>query len=258
MWKHRYNCRSVWKYDARNIKDDAIFQKTKEYAPDNEVKQAIEKIESKKGSFKKLAASRFIASTALAITSYIVLTKLKQKYTENQIKKELINEYKNKLNTQTNPENENQTKNIGNSTEQKSPQFKSLASMAENLAYNSVKNMWVVDGAITAERLSASRSSQEFFGYAIKEAFAITFLYFAGGKVQQMLEDSAMKKHNKNISLDARVLEDNYIKEIFANNSVKKDLDAFNKIKNIKSKDGIKKDPLELYNFLIRSNPLCI
>ena len=245
------------KFDARNLKDNAIFKKTKEYAPDENVKKAIEKIETKQNLFKKLSASKFVVSTVLAITSYVVLTKFKQKYTENQIKKELISEYQNKQeqqNVQKTSDTDIKSKDVKAPNEQKSPQFKSLASIGESLAYNAVKNMWIVDGAITAERLSASRSSQEFIGYSIKEAFSIMFLYFIGGKVQQMLEDNAVKKHNKNISLDARVLEDNYMKEIFANDSIKKDLDAFNQIKSIKSKDGIKKDPLELYNFL-HKNP---
>lgn len=54
------------------------------------------------------------------------------------------------------------------------PSFKSLGSMTESLAYNSVKNMWIVDGAITSERLLDSRNPQEFIGYAIKE---MLFLY---------------------------------------------------------------------------------
>lgn len=38
--------------------------------------------------FKNLTASKFILSTSLAIMSYIMLTKYKQKYTEKTNKKE--------------------------------------------------------------------------------------------------------------------------------------------------------------------------
>ena len=117
--------------------------------------------------------------------------------------------------------------------------------MTESLAYNSVKNMWIVDGAITSERLLDSRNPQEFIGYAIKEAFSLCFLYYAGGKIQKFLENNAMKKHNRNIALDARVLENNYIKQIFKDGTIKSSLDAF---------DKIKKDPIELYDFL-HKNP---
>lgn len=70
------------KYDARNLKNKDIFERTKKYAPDEEIKTAIEKIEKKQKMFKNLTASKFILSTSLAIMSYIMLTKYKQKYTE--------------------------------------------------------------------------------------------------------------------------------------------------------------------------------
>lgn len=231
------------KYDARNLKNKEIFERTKKYAPTEEIRNSIEKIDNKQALFKKLAASKFLVSTTLAIASYIVLTRLKQKYTENQIKKHLIEEYNNE---------QNKKNNIVNSKSEKmdSPAFKSLGAMAENLAYNSVKNMWVVDGAITSERLLDSRTPQEFIGYAIKEGFALCFLYYAGGKIQQLLENNAQNKHNRNIALDSRVLEDNYLKTIFTDKSIEESFAAFDKIKT--ASNG-KKDPLALYDFLYKN-----
>ena len=225
------------KYDARNLKNKDIFERTKKYAPDEEIKTAIEKIEKKQKMFKNLTASKFILSTSLAIMSYIMLTKYKQKYTEKQIKKKLINEYQSKQKEQK--DNSLQEKKTQKNTD--FPSFKSLGSMTESLAYNSVKNMWIVDGAITSERLLDSRNPQEFIGYAIKEAFSLCFLYYAGGKIQKLLENNAMKRHNRNIALDARVLENSYIKQIFKDGTIKTSLDNF---------DKIKKDPIELYDFL--------
>ena len=54
-----------------------------------------------------------------------------------------------------------------------------------------------------------------------------------------------MKRHNRNIALDARVLENSYIKQIFKDGTIKTCLDNF---------DKIKKDPIELYDFL-HKNP---
>lgn len=230
------------KYDARNLKNKEIFERTKKYAPTEEICNSIEKIDNKQALFKKLAASKFLVSTTLAIASYIVLTRLKQKYTENQIKKHLIEEYNNEQNKKNNIVN-------SKSEDMNSPSFKSLGTMAENLAYNSVKNMWVVDGAITSERLLDSRSPQEFIGYAIKEGFALCFLYYAGGKIQQLLENNA-QKHNRNIALDSRVLEDNYLKTIFTDKSIEESFAAFDKIKT--ASNG-KKDPLALYDFLYKN-----
>ena len=63
-----------------------------------------------------------------------------------------------------------------------------------------------MDGFITTERLSDSRSSQEFVGYAIKEGSCLCFLYYAGGKIQEWMEKNANQKYNKSITLDSRVL----------------------------------------------------
>ena len=224
-----------YKDDARNLKNKNIFEKTKEYAPDEEIKKAIEKIEKKQGILKNLTAIKFLLSTSLAITSYMMLTKYKQKYTEKQIKKKLINEHQLQNNMQQDE------KNFSNNN----PTFKSLSSVVENLAFNSVKNMWIVDGAITSERLLASRNPQEFVGYSIKEAFSLCFLYYAGGKIQKMFENNAIKKHDKNIGLDAKVLENNYIKQVFTDGSIERSLESFDKIKN---------EPIQLYDF-INKNP---
>ena len=238
------------KFDARNLKNKDIFQKTIDYAPDDKIKKSIKEIENKQQLFKKLAASKFLVSTSLAIASYIILTKLKQKYTEKQIKKHLINEFnaqKAQAN-QLNPEDETKTQTT-------SPTFKSLGSIAENLAYNSVKNMWIVDGAITTERLADSRSPQEFFGYAVKEGFSLCFLYYAGGKIQSLLENRALKKHDRSIALESTILEDNYIKKIFSDGSIKASFEMFDKIKPSSLKDSkTRKDALELYDFL-HKNP---
>lgn len=43
-----------------------------------------------------------------------------------------------------------------------------------------------MDGFITTERLTDSRSSQEFIGYAIKEGSCLFFLYYAGKKFRNL------------------------------------------------------------------------
>ncbi len=232
-------------FDARNLKNKEILKKTKEYAPSNEIKAAIENIEKKQGLYKKLAASKFVVSTVLSILTYIGLTKLKQKYTEKQIKKHLIKEYKNKNNSIN---QSNEKKSVENTP---TPVFKGAGKFIEQLAYNPIKNMWIVDGAITTERLSDSRNPQELVGYAIKEAYSLCFLYYVGGKVQDLIEKNAIKKYNRNISLDSRIIEDSYLKQIFDNSSIQNSLEQFNKIKM--NSNG-KKDIVELYDF-VHQNP---
>ena len=47
------------KFDPRNLKDKVMFQKIKEYAPDDKVKQSIERIEKNEKLFKNTASGRF-------------------------------------------------------------------------------------------------------------------------------------------------------------------------------------------------------
>jgi len=236
------------KFDPRNLNDKEVFQKIKEYAPDEKIKQGIENIEKNQKKFKNTASGRFIVSTALTIAGYILLTKFKQKYTEKQIRKNLIDEYnKNQLtlqeeNKQSKSEKTSESQSINSNTE---PSFKGLGSLVEYFAFSPVRNMYILEGAITTTRLKDSRSPQEFIGYAIKEAFAWTFLYFAGGKIQKAIEKNAKEKYNKSIGLDARVLEGGELKKSFENGTIEKSLAEFKEASTSNAK---------LYEFL-HKNP---
>ena len=207
------------KFDARNLKDKDVLAKIKEYAPTEDIKKGIEKITQKEGTFKKAATAKFFISTALTIASYIGLTKFKQNYTDKKIRENLIKEYQESQALKAKEDNEK--------TSSSNPSFKGLGSAVESLAFSPVKNMWVLDGAITAERLKDSRTKQEFIGYAIKEASILFFMYYAGGKIQELLENYADKKHNTSIALDARVLEDGFLKGAFEDGFIAKSLEEF-------------------------------
>lgn len=224
------------KFDARNLKDKDVFEKIKQYAPTEDVKKSIEKIGLKEKLFKNAVSTKFVVSTALTVGSYLWLTKFKQKYTEKKIRENLINEYNEKKKQQ---ETEKKTQ-VG-----ENPSFKGIGPMVESFAFSPVKNMWILDGFITGARLKDSRSPQEFIGYAIKEAFTLCFMYYAGDKIQQYLEKRAMKKYNKTIGLDARVLESGDLKKTFDDGSIEKSLKEF-KSANTSSAD--------LYEFL-HKNP---
>ena len=206
------------KFDARNLKDKDVLAKIKEYAPTDDIKKNIEKISQKEKMFKNTATAKFFVSTALTIASYIGLTKFKQSYTDKKIRENLIKEYQESQVIKAKEEKEKPYTN---------PSFKGLGSAIESLAFSPVKNMWVLDGAITAERLKDSRTKQEFVGYAIKEASILFFMYYAGGKIQEMLENYAEKKHKMSIGLDARVIEDGYMKKAFEDGSILKSLEEF-------------------------------
>ena len=226
------------KFDARNLKDKNLFSKISEYAPTKEVKQNIDKIIKNDKTFKHAAAAKFFVSTTLTVASYIGLTKFKQKFTENKIRKNLIAEYEAEKKAKEEVKKEN-------NVEKSATSFKGIGSAIESLAFSPVKNMWVLDGCITAERLKDSRTKQEFIGYAIKEASILTFMYYAGGKIQELLEKNATKKHGKSISLDARVLEDDALKKAFEDGSIEKCLQQFK---------NAGKNSADIYEFL-HKNP---
>ena len=209
------------KIDPRNLKDMKMYEKVKKYAPTEEIRKNLEKAGNNKRLFKNLAAAKFFASTTLAAGAYIGLTKLKQYYTDQKIRKNLIKEYQAEVKKK---EAENK-QNVG---EVKAPAFKGLGKIVEEFAFSPVKNMYILDGFITTERLKDSRTSQEFAGYAIKEGSVLIFLYYAGKKIQEFMENSAKKKHNKSITLDARVLESENLKKIFQNGTIEKSIKEFN------------------------------
>ena len=201
--------------DPRNFRNMEIYAKLKEYAPNDEIKKNLEKAEKNKKLFKRLAGAKFAVSTVLAAVTYIGLTRLKQHYTEQNIRKNLIKEYQQKKKTE-------EQKNLS------SPSFKGLGKLAEELAFSPVKNMYIMDGFITTERLADSRTPQEFTGYAIKEGSCLFFLYFAGKKIQQIVEKYAKNKYNKSITLDSRVLEDAAFKKAFEDGTIERSIKEFN------------------------------
>lgn len=241
------------KYDVRNLNNKDIFEKTKEYAPTEKIQKSIEKIEKNQKTFKNLNVAKFVAATLMALGMYNVMTDMKQKYTHNRIKTKLLKQQEKEsiekmsqnnavsdsvkdLNFQNVSKMRNENKNNSG----KSPSFNGIY----GVMLDPVKNMMVLDGGITTERLGKSRSPQEFMGYAIKEGGFLFFMYVLGQKIQNHFEKVADTKHNKNIGLDARVLENEAFKESFANKSIEQSLKAF---------DSSKSD-LELYEFL-HKNP---
>lgn len=224
------------KFDARNLKHKDVFEKIKEFAPTEEIKANIEKIADKELTFKRAAMSKFFVATSLAIGSYIGLTRFKQKFTENKIRQNLIAEHK------ANQPKSDETKGANVS-------FKGAGGkILEEFAFNPVKNMWILDGAITGERLKDSRTPQEFVGYGIKEASTLFFMYYAGGKIQELLEQAA-KKYGKSISLDARVLEGDMLKAAFKEGSIEKCLEEFKQAVKPEEGSGVF-NRVKVYEFL--------
>ena len=97
----------------------------------------------------------------------------------------------------------------------------------QDFMFSPVKNLMIVDGSITAERLAKSQNKQELFNYTIKEGFFWFFMYFAGARIKKMLENQSLKKHNIPINLDARVIESFSLKKAVLGKNIMKDIHQF-------------------------------
>ena len=93
--------------------------------------------------------------------------------------------------------------------------------------FSPVKNMMLVDAAITGERLGESKNSQEFMQYVIKEGFFWFFMYFAGQQIKNFLEKHSLTKKNLPIDLDSRVVESEELKDALLNNKIMKSVNEF-------------------------------
>ncbi len=234
------------KFDVRNLsnKRGKILEKTIEYA-DASIKESIKNASKNPKYTKHLAMTKFVVSTALTIASYAGLTKYRHYKTRKDAEKEILAEMA----------KENQKKDTFAYTSPTSSAFNNFklqkkqttfTGSIQDFMYNPVKNLMILDGAITAERLAESRNKQELLGYTIKEGSVWLFMYFASKPIQKFLENAAEKNKKKpaSIDLDARVIESEELKEAFKNGKLK---ESTGKVLALKSHE-------ELLDF-IHNNP---
>ena len=234
------------KFDVRNLKNKDILAKAIEKAPTEEIKQSIIKISKNPKYTKNLAIAKFAFSTLAAIATYAGLTKFRQHYRLEEAKEELKEKAQNK----------HPSAKTSNLMQQKVPQAfapvhsskkgkdVSFSGALQDFMFNPVKNLMILDGSITAERLASSQSQQELINYTIKEAGTWFFMYFAGSMIQKRLENKAKVP----IKLDSMIIESKELKQAFKDNSIKTSLDAYEKVIKDTSKE------IDIYNF-IHENP---
>ena len=225
--------------DPRILNYKKIVALAKKYAPSHDIAENIATAFKKQKQFKNLAMAKFILSTGLTAISYFALTKFRHKYTENQVKKDYIEKH----GSLKDYKGVNIPFSSAFDPVHKNKQV-SFTGGIQNFMFDPVKNLMLVDGVITGERLSHSRNAQDFTGYAIKEGSFWLFMYGAGQMISKALEKHAETKFNKSIDLDARVIENDAFKQAFKDGSIKSDLEAF------KLAD---KSDTEIYKFAVDS-----
>lgn len=227
-------------FDVRNFskKRNKLIDKTIKYA-DSSIKESIKNAAKNPNFSKNLAVSKFVVSTALTILTYTGLTKYRHNQTKKAAQKEILAEMQ--LENQNNKDKflytkpANKTAFQGVQKNNKQPAFTGGIS---EFMYNPVKNLMILDGSITGERLAESRNKQELIGYAIKEGSFWAFMYFASKPIQKFLENRAEKNNTKPVSidLDARVIESKELEKAFKDGTLAK---STNKVLKLESYDSM-------------------
>lgn len=222
-----------------------MLEKTPEHLKEN-VKKAL----SKPAVIKNLSLIKFGISTTLAIATYIGLTKYRQNF---RLKQEMDNlkAEQNKAKDSKSAKNHQQPITVPqafegvHATKKKDVSFTGI----QDFMFNPVKNLMILDGAITEERLRSSESKQEFINYTIKEAGTWAFMYFAGPVFQKYFENKVMEnpKQGFPINLDSRIIESKDLHNALGSGTLKQSIEEF---KNISEKGS----NLDIYKF-IHENP---
>lgn len=250
------------KFDARNInyinklKNGTVEQKAqadefvkylKEKTPEH-LKKSVDTALEKSGKTKNLSLVKFGISTALAIATYMGLTKYRQNYRLEQEKKALIEEQsKQKPQAKTVSTPMTGVPQAFHGVHNNKKNETSFKGGMQDFMFNPVKNLMLLDGAITEERLRSSESKQEFINYTIKEGGTWAFMYFAGPIFQKFFEKRAMEKHGIPINFDSRIVESKELEDSLKLGTLKNSLDDFNKL-------GKNPSDLAVYKF-VHENP---
>ena len=232
--------------DARILKNKDILQAAKEMAPTESIKNSLKAVAENQSKFKALTVAKFAASTILTAGTYLGLTKFRHIYTESKIKKDYFEKMKKQQMNGYNTENIPFSSAFSHVHKQnKNSKNVAFTGGVQDFIFDPVKNLMLVDGAITGERLTHAKNPQDFLGYVIKEGFFWAFMYFAGPTLSKALEKFADQK-GKSIDLDSRVIFGKDLEKAFNGK------DSGIMPKQIQEFKKAAKSDLELYKFAVK------
>lgn len=232
--------------DARILKNKDILLAAKEMAPTESIKNSLKAVAENQSKFKALTVAKFAASTILTAGTYLGLTKFRHNYTESKIKKDYFEKMKKQQMNGYNTENIPFSSAFSHVHKQnKNSKNVAFTGGVQDFIFDPVKNLMLVDGAITGERLTHAKNPQDFLGYVIKEGFFWAFMYFAGPTLSKALEKFADQK-GKSIDLDSRVIFGKDLEKAFNGK------DSGIMPKQIQEFKKAAKSDLELYKFAVK------
>lgn len=232
--------------DAGILKNKDILQAAKEMAPTESIKNSLKAVAENQSKFKALTVAKFAASTILTAGTYLGLTKFRHNYTESKIKKDYFEKMKKQQMNGYNTENIPFSSAFSHVHKQnKNSKNVAFTGGVQDFIFDPVKNLMLVDGAITGERLTHAKNPQDFLGYVIKEGFFWAFMYFAGPTLSKALEKFADQK-GKSIDLDSRVIFGKDLEKAFNGK------DSGIMPKQIQEFKKAAKSDIELYKFAVK------
>ena len=239
--------------DVRILKDKSYLKKAIENAPTEEIKNTLKNSAKNINKIKKLNIIKFGLSLGLTMLSYFGLTKYKQAMTKRNIEKEFMQkQMKEKTNVgyYEHFEKSDVFADFNKNEKAKNkPSFGSSAAikLAENIMLNPIKNMMVLDGCISTERLAHSRTKGEFKENLIKEGSFLFFVYGADKAIKKGINWLSEKVLNTPIDLDINLITSDLAKDILGNK------DTQSKVHSFAKEFGKNADKSKIYDFILKN-----
>lgn len=245
--------------DVRLLKDANQFNVAYKYAQSLEDKgfaKALKDVAANASKAKGLFIGKVAAATALTLSAFFTLVKVKQNYTKKQIEKQFWAKKSEQHFYNNNVAQSPAFKAFMNPAQVKKQEgnknvaFKGLMSTLKGVMFDPVQNLFVVDIGITGERLANSRTKNEFVETSIKEGSLLFLLYVAGKYIQKGIEKFAEKILKKPIVLHAEVLSSSYMKDAIKSGKAQADAAVVSQlVENAKASNNTK----ALYEFIYDS-----
>ncbi len=240
--------------DYRIVKDKDYLKKAIDYSPDKTIKQEIINAGRNLKTTRNLNLIKFALSLGFTMASYFALTKAKQYMTKKNIEKEFLKKQsKETFKPYENIKTAKSTvftefkKHNGNSLNSSFGSLKTLSDFSQEFILNPVKNMFILDCAISGQRIINSRNKEERKEYMQKEGAFLFFVYGADKLIRKGINLFSDKILKTPIDLDADFYNSDLAQNILKNDEIKKNIqESINKFsKNANSN--------EIYDFILKN-----
>ncbi|MCD8025249.1 MAG: hypothetical protein LUE64_06920 [Candidatus Gastranaerophilales bacterium] len=204
----------------KNMVDTLEFAKEKAKSINfNEQADILQNTIDNRGLAKKLSLTKFGAATAATGLALFGLITLKQKRTENAIKKQVKEKHEKELYTKTALEKSSVYQMFDKKNQE--PSFKGLSGIGTFFMTNPVANTAIVDGVITGTRLVQARKGEKA-EVGLRELCELLFIYGLAVPLQTGLEKLSESRFKRPIGLDYSVLDSDVIKNAINEEKAKK------------------------------------